>query len=149
MTLNSRVAVPHPVHEALPQRSARRATNPSQSLTLVCRVCTNLQGCRYRFRGHGFHWILRQAHPHPNVRPPTVPLLLTYLCRLYSNNILVCVSPELCLFLLLTLPQRRRMMYIPAGCWTLHVYCTYGDYLSLSFPPFLRRVAPSASRRQR
>ncbi len=40
------------------------------------------------------------------------------------------------------------MMYNYPGCWTLHMYCTYGDYLSLSFPPFLCLYIPSETGRQ-
>ena len=33
-------------------------------------IHSDLQGCRYRFRSHGLHRLLRQAHSHPHVRLP-------------------------------------------------------------------------------
>lgn len=36
--------------------------------TIIYRVLADLQGCRHRLRCYGIHWVLREAHPHPNVR---------------------------------------------------------------------------------
>ena len=34
---------------------------------MAFRVRSNLQSSRSRLRRHGFHWLFRKAHPHPNV----------------------------------------------------------------------------------
>lgn len=70
------------------------AVSPRRYSIGIPRVLADLQGCRHRLRCHGIHRVLREAHPHPNVRITILQWLGPCADELLptSNNILVYVS---------------------------------------------------------